>query len=736
MQKLSLPTITAKYASTEALNSAFDAIEAAIENTLSRDGTTPNEMEADLDLNNNNIINSGVVYTDRLVLGGIEVESASGVSEAVSTIIPFDYVATAGQTTFSTAPYTPSADSVIVSVNGLVLPSTDISVSTTNIVIPATMLNDEVVIKLFRRDVTDVTATATNTPYTPSFTGAVGRLIADKLDEVVSVKDFGAVGDGVTDDSAAIQLAIDYAESLVAATEYDGAGADVFFPPGNYLCDTGLVISSDGISLFGASPMSTRIFTTGGIDLITVGDATDTVNTFEVHFTNLFFDCTDRENTDTVGIHAYRTFFSTVTNCVFQGFYESIVGERANRWTFHKVTTTQDRDVSAALSSFRFKGLASGSGGGLHMTDCELGGGGSLMPSVTAHLYLETCDGLYASNIHTRDCGQAVLVAPTGAADKNVVDSLFFTNCYFDENYDYNVRLTGTVASGGRYQFIHFSNCYFRGSGGTSTNCVLVDITSSGFTGKIKSIQFTGGSMRQAEQTAMVVRGSGSGFAEVYGLQVNGVHIEDNNYGAATSISGINLECETAVVTNCVFGEDFAASTQVVRLNTSLLNSNAPSFIVSNNDFSKANSTGIPVTYTLSASGASFILTDNIFSGAGKVLNQQFKTTTTNATPTSPFTWAIPSGTSGFIEVEVAGTTSTGTSVAVYTFSAGFRRSGAGSSLSSGTTNFTAGLAWNPDALASPPTATLATNTLTVTVTGVAATTINWSVNVKLISAR
>ena len=57
MAKLSLTTITSRYASVDALNANFEAIEEALENTLSRDGTAPNVLEADIDVNGNRIIN-------------------------------------------------------------------------------------------------------------------------------------------------------------------------------------------------------------------------------------------------------------------------------------------------------------------------------------------------------------------------------------------------------------------------------------------------------------------------------------------------------------------------------------------------------------------------------------------------------------------------------------------------------------------------------------------------------
>ena len=68
--------------------------------------------------------------------------------------------------------------------------------------------------------------------YTPAGTGAVLTTVQAKLRESVSVKDFGAVGDGVTDDTAAIQAAI------------NASPKELYFPKGEYLCLTGLIIGS------------------------------------------------------------------------------------------------------------------------------------------------------------------------------------------------------------------------------------------------------------------------------------------------------------------------------------------------------------------------------------------------------------------------------------------------------------------------------------------------------------
>jgi Pectate lyase superfamily protein len=75
-------------------------------------------------------------------------------------------------------------------------------------------------------------------------TGApTARTMPDRLAEVVNVLDWGAKGDGSTDDSAAIQAAIDYCLSTKVGT---GAfGGKIFFPPGGYKIGTALNVGSD-----------------------------------------------------------------------------------------------------------------------------------------------------------------------------------------------------------------------------------------------------------------------------------------------------------------------------------------------------------------------------------------------------------------------------------------------------------------------------------------------------------
>jgi len=100
--------------------------------------------------------------------------------------------------------------------------------------------------------------------------GATARNYVDWLGEDhVSVKDFGAVGDGTTDDTVAIQAASDRIKAR--------AGGWVYFPVGTYKITSGLTVDTVGVCWRGAGRKSIlKNFSTSASTLaINVGSAID-----------------------------------------------------------------------------------------------------------------------------------------------------------------------------------------------------------------------------------------------------------------------------------------------------------------------------------------------------------------------------------------------------------------------------------------------------------------------------
>jgi hypothetical protein len=92
--------------------------------------------------------------------------------------------------------------------------------------------------------------------------GAVTRLVQDKLREMVSVADFGAVGNGVANDTQAIQSAIDYVAGR--------GGGVVYLPNGTYrIAKQGLyVFGTRGYCLKLRSSVSLEGYAPGGAKLV------------------------------------------------------------------------------------------------------------------------------------------------------------------------------------------------------------------------------------------------------------------------------------------------------------------------------------------------------------------------------------------------------------------------------------------------------------------------------------
>lgn len=81
-------------------------------------------------------------------------------------------------------------------------------------------------------------------------TGAVARTVQAKLRDVVSVKDFGAVGDGVTDDTAAIQAALNSGARWVSLPTGTFLAGPVILPSGVGLVGNGGILKAKAGSYY------------------------------------------------------------------------------------------------------------------------------------------------------------------------------------------------------------------------------------------------------------------------------------------------------------------------------------------------------------------------------------------------------------------------------------------------------------------------------------------------------
>lgn len=91
------------------------AITAAFNNTLSLDGTSPNSMEADLDLNSNDLLNAGTVNCTELTVGGLSVDSSVTAAAASAAAALVSQTSAASSATTSATSATNAATSATTS---------------------------------------------------------------------------------------------------------------------------------------------------------------------------------------------------------------------------------------------------------------------------------------------------------------------------------------------------------------------------------------------------------------------------------------------------------------------------------------------------------------------------------------------------------------------------------------------------------------------------------------------
>jgi len=193
MAKITIPDINADYAATSSINDAFDQIETAIENTLSRDGTTPNNMAATLDMSSNAINNLGAPLSPT---------SAARLSDVTTT----------GNVEIGRTIYTSIASLRLSD------PTQEQNVLLSGYYVEGDGGGGDF---YWDSSSTETDDNGTIIKVTAITTGRWKRSYSG----AVNVKWFGVTGDGVTDDIASLALAV---------AAMPSSGGILFFPKGDY----------------------------------------------------------------------------------------------------------------------------------------------------------------------------------------------------------------------------------------------------------------------------------------------------------------------------------------------------------------------------------------------------------------------------------------------------------------------------------------------------------------------
>jgi len=157
------------------------------------------------------------------------------------------------------------------------------------------------------------TVNATTGAFSGAITGGVtatgsttSRTLATRFADPANVKDFGAIGNGVANDTAAIQAAINYMNTTYS-------GGIVFVPAGNYYVPGGLTLK-------------------GGVELVGEGRGSTTIQAQTVDVTVITFDATSNyaalRNLFIVGY----TNAAAITNAVFVVNNVAVIMKDCNIW--------------------------------------------------------------------------------------------------------------------------------------------------------------------------------------------------------------------------------------------------------------------------------------------------------------------------------------------------------------------------------------------------------------------
>lgn len=271
--------------------------------------------------------------------------------------------------------------------------------------------------------------------YTLNVAGAMNRSLLDKFLEQMTVKDFGAVGDGIATEDTAINLYIAYSNSRGGDDYGNITGTTLKFPDGRYKIAAQLTtITRSGCEIVGASRQGTVFLLPVGVyGVFKFGDGGVTASVVGGGISNCKLEYLTTPNTSSAVVVADQAFRLQFTNMLW-----------VNIGVFMQMGTSASRICGGVTMDNITGSLANVSG--IPVFDLAWGAG-----------LLQTNIALFVAGV----LAPIHPAAMTTAANRNVFngvkgfwDTVLNSNCIF-ERFDYGVNVT--AASGMVYQNMFFS---------------------------------------------------------------------------------------------------------------------------------------------------------------------------------------------------------------------------------------------------------------------------------------
>jgi hypothetical protein len=469
--------------------------------------------------------------------------------------------------------------------------------------------------------------------YDEGGTGAVTRSVESKLQESVSVKDFGAVGDGIVNDAPAIQAAVN-------AVTANGGGT-IYFPSGQYLVNTTISINSGGVWLEGSGSGEGGTWIVNGTSnaaAIQFGNG----STFIFHngISRFFFGQKSGATpvAGNCGVKFSKTSNAIVNDILTAQFpaalYDGIVFSGVGQSQISNIKTQNclNNGVVVNNDSFDLYFIQSRS-------DVNANNGWDIKYS--NGLYFTNCTA-YQNNVNGWNIG-------TGAGATYITNNLFFANCIGDTSGNDNWYIESITS-------FFMTNCW-----GSAQKSTAVNVNAAGFL--FFGDQVTNGNLVNCAalfNNGVGLKLFGNKFINVIGGQWGKLANGNGQGGFGAGISLENL-CEDITINagNCTsnIGHGLIASVGLVRCNVlggNATNNSTSTVFLSENFQSIRNLLGFnPRTVTTPAIPASNVAVINdtgvdcnvyLPSGTGTVTQIQINGTFVLSSP--PASIFLPAGAS------------------------------------------------------------------------------------------